>query len=136
MLGFLSQHGRRPPGGTAVPYEFHEELYRRRGWDGPDGHKRTHQVARDTNDLVHARFAPGVLEELQKLNPTLPGGGRKWRHHQWFTPDPGYIKLNQHSAGIMALMRAATNWTKFYRAVQRSHPTLRERLDFDFGDDR
>ena len=86
-------------------------------------------------DLVYARLAPGVLEELQRLNPTLPGGGRKWRHHQWFTPDPGYIKLNQHLAGIMAFMRAATNWTKFYRAVQRAYPKLRDQLAFDFGDD-
>ena len=34
------------------PYEFYELLYKRRGWSGPDGHKRTHQVGRDTNDLV------------------------------------------------------------------------------------
>lgn len=122
------------PWNRTFPYEFYEELYRLRGWDGPDGHKRTHQVARDTNDLIYARVAPGVLDELQNLNPPLPGGGRKWRHHQWFTPDPGYIKLNQHIAGVMALMRASTNWTRFYRAVQRAYPKLREQLDFDFDD--
>lgn len=123
------------PWNKTFPYEFYEELYRLRGWDGPDGHKRTHQVGKDTNDLVYSRLAPGVLDELQKLNPTLPGGGRKWRHHQWFTPDPGYIKLNQHIAGVMALMRASSNWTKFRRALQRAYPKLRDQLDFDFGDD-
>ncbi|MDE0716942.1 MAG: P63C domain-containing protein [Rhodospirillaceae bacterium] len=124
------------PWHKTFPYEFYEELYRLRGWDGPDGHKRTHQVGKDTNDLVYARLAPGVLEELQRLNPALPGGGRKWRHHQWFTPDPGYIKLNQHIAGVMALMRATPkgNWTKFYRSLQRAYPKLRDQLDFDFGD--
>lgn len=94
------------PWQKTFPYEFYVELYRIRGWSGPDGHKRTHQGARDTNDLVYSRLAPGVLDELQRLNPTLPGGGRKWRHHQWFTPDPGYITLNQHIAGVMAIMQA------------------------------
>ena len=123
------------PWHKTFPYEFYEEHYRLRGWDGPEGHKRTHQVARDTNDLVYSRLAPGVLDELQRLNPSLPGGGRKWRHHQWFTPDPGYVKLNQHIAGVMALMRASANWTQFYRALQRSYPKLRDQLDFDFGND-
>ena len=123
------------PWNKTFPYEFYEELYRLRGWNGPDGHKRTHQVGKDTNDLIYSRLAPGVLDELKKLNPSLPGGGRKWRHHQWFTPDPGYIKLNQHIAGVMALMRASANWGKFRRVLQRAYPKLRDQLDFDFGDD-
>lgn len=122
------------PWNKTFPYEFYELLYKLRGWDGPDGHKRTHQVAKDTNDLIYSRIAPGVLEELQRLNPPLPGGGRKWRHHQWFTPDPGYILLNQHIAGVMALMRASANWGRFYSALQRAYPRLRDQLGFDFGD--
>ena len=35
----------------------------------------------------------------------------------------------------MALLRAAANWTKFYRSLQRAYPKLRDQLDFDFGDD-
>ena len=70
-------------------------------------------MAKDTNDIIYARVTPGVLEELQELNPMQPNGSRRWRHHQWFRPDPGYIKLNQHIVAVMALMRAAPNWTRF-----------------------
>ena len=76
----------------------------------------------------------GVLDELRRLNPPVTGSGRKWRHHQWFTPDPGYIKLNQHLAAVIALMKAANNLGQFYRSLKRAFPQLRDQLDLDFGD--
>lgn len=108
-----------------------KELYRPRGWVGPDGNKRTQQVGKDANDIIYSRVAPGVLQELQELNPMQPNGTRKWRHHQWFTPDPGYIKLNQHVAAVMAIMRASANWTIFRRNLQRAFPKLRDQLELD-----
>ena len=54
----------RRPWTRTFPFEFYQLLYKLRGWDEPDGHKRTHQVGRDTNDLVYERLAPGVLAEL------------------------------------------------------------------------
>lgn len=119
------------PWTRTFPYEFYKELYRLRGWSGPDGNKRTQQAAKDTNDIIYARVAPGVLEELQELNPMQPNGSRRWRHHQWFKPDPGYIKLNQHIAAVMALMRAAPNWTRFKANLQRAFPKLRDQLEMD-----
>ena len=78
---------------------------------------------------------PACWKNFRKLNPSLPGGGRKWRHHQWFTPDPGYIKLNQHIVAVMALMRAAPSWTRFKGDLARAFPKLRDQFDFDFGDE-
>ena len=78
---------------------------------------------------------PAGARGIANTREDLPSGGRKWRHHQWFTPDPGYIKLNQHIAGTMALMRASANWSQFRRAIQRAYPKLRDQLDFDFGGD-
>ena len=123
------------PWTKTFPYEFYEELYRLRRWPGPHGHKRTHQIGRDTNDLVYERLAPGVLNELRKKNPTLSSGRRKNRHHQWFTPDFGHPKLKEHLAGVMALMRAAPNWTSFKRALQRSLPKLNETIPMALDDD-
>ena len=119
------------PWTKTFPYEFYEQLYRLRGWVGPDGNKRTQQVGKDTNDLIYSRVAPGVLDELQELNPMQTNGSRRWRHHQWFTPEPGYIKLNQHIAAVMALMRAAPNWTRFKSNLQRAFPKLRDQLELD-----
>ena len=56
---------------------------------------------------VYDRRAPELRKELQRLNPTLPDGGRKHKHHQWFTPEHGHPRLREHLAGVTALMRAA-----------------------------
>ena len=119
------------PWAKTFPYEFYDQIFRLRDWPGPDGVKRPSVIGHYTNDFVYSRVAPGVLEELQRLNPSLPGGGRKWRHHQWFKPDPGYIKLNQHLASVIALMRASENWTKFQRNLKRAFPKVRDQLDLD-----
>ena len=123
------------PWTKTFPYEFYERLYELRGWSGPDGHKRTHQVAHDTNDLVYERLAPGVLDELREKNPRLPHGSRKDRFHQWFTPDFGHPKLKLHLAGVMALMRAAPNWTSFRRNLQRAYPRLEETIPLAIDED-
>ncbi len=110
------------------PYEFYQEIFRLKDWTGLDKMKRPSIIGHYTNDIVYARIAPGVLEELQKVNPTLSTGRRKNRHHQWFTPDPGYIKLNQHLAAVTALMRAAPNWTVFQRGLQRAFPKINDTI--------
>lgn len=114
------------PWTRTFPFEFYEELYRLREWPKPHGHKRTPQVGKDTNDIVYERLAPGVLDELQRVNPIQPSGRRKARHHQWFTPDIGHPKLKEHLAGVMALMRAAPNWNRFKSMLQRAYPKLNE----------
>ena len=110
------------------PYAFYEQIFRLKGWSGPDGVKRPSVIGHYTNDFVYARLAPGVLEELQDINPTLPEGHRKDRHHQWFTPDFGHPKLREHIAGVTALMRAAPNWNAFKRSLQRAYPRLNEQV--------
>ena len=108
------------PWTKTFPYEFYEEIYRLKGWPGPDGHKRTPLIGRYTNDLVYDRLAPGVLQALKKRNPTLPSGRRRTTHHQWFTPDLGHPKLKEHLAAVMALMRASPNWDRFMANLNRA----------------
>ena len=122
------------PWTRTFPFEFYQLLYKLRGWSGPDGHKRTHQVGRDTNDIVYERLAPGVLDELQNINPTLPTGGRRDKHHQWFTPEHGHPRLKEHLAGVMALMRAAPNWSVFRRSLQRAYPKMNETIPMPLDD--
>ena len=120
------------PWKKTFPYEFYKQIFKLKGWPGPDGVKRPSVIGHYTNDIVYKRVAPGVFDELKKLNPALPGGGRKWRNHQWFKPEPGYIKLNQHIAAVVALMKASANWDKFQSNLKRAFPKLRDQLDFDF----
>lgn len=116
------------PWTKTFPFEFYTEIARLKEWPPLYSMKRPSVIGHYTNDIVYDRIAPGVFEELRRINPTLPTGRRKSRHHQWFTPDPGYVKLNQHLAAVTALMRAAPNWTAFQRGLQRAFPKLNENI--------
>ena len=118
----------------AFPYEYYHEIFRLKGWKGPHGVKRPSVLGHYTNDFVYKRLAPGLLEELRKVNPTTPSGGRSYRHHQWFTADFGHPKLREHLIGVTALMRAAPNWNAFKRMLDRAYPKWNESLQFPFTD--
>lgn len=112
------------PWTRTFPYEFYKEIFRLKGWPGPDGGQRPQIIGHYTNDFVYKRLAPGVLDELKLRNPKLPSGHRGNKHHQWFTPDFGHPKLKEHLAAVTALMRASANWGQFTRNIQRAFPIL------------
>ena len=116
------------PWTRTFPFEFYEEIFRLHGWPGPEGVKRPGVIGHYTNNIVYERLAPGVLDELRKLNPTQPSGNRRNRHHQWFTPDIGHPKLKEHLAAVIALMRASDDWPSFQYSLQRAFPTLNSQL--------
>ena len=117
------------PWTKTFPYEFYQQIFRLKEWPGPSGVKRPSVIGHYTNDIVYSRIAPGVLDELRKKNPTLPSGGRRNRHHQWFTPDPGNQKLNEHLAAVIALMKASSNWAVFMRNLNRAFPRSDQQLE-------
>ena len=110
------------PWTKTFPFEFYQEIFRLKGWNGPYGNKRSPLVGRYTNDLVYERIAPGILDELRNKNPRLPSGNRGTHHHRWFTPDLGHPKLKEHLASVMALMRASSNWDRFMANMNRAFP--------------
>ena len=112
------------------PDSFYKEMFRLHGWSGRQGMKCPSVVGYYTNDVVYERLAPGVLSDLQRINPTLSQGRRKDRHHQWLTQTPGHEKLQQHLAGVIALMRAAVDWDSFLRSLQLAFPKDNSQLRF------
>ena len=116
------------------PDEFYQQMFRLRGWQWR-GMKinRPGIVANYTNDLVYARLAPGVLDELRRRNP-LEEGRRAHKHHQLLTHDVGHPALQAHLNGVMAIMRASTTWEHARRMVQRAYPKINTNLDLPFPD--
>ena len=112
------------PWTKTFPYEFYEQIFRLKGWAGPDGMKRPSVIGHYTNDFVYARLAPGVLDELRRVNPVQPKGDRLKRHHQWFTPDLGHPRLKEHLAAVIALMRISSNWEKFLSNLDSALPKI------------
>ena len=122
------------PWTKTFPYEFYRLIYKLKRWPGPDGHKRTPLIGRYTNDLVYERLAPGVLEELKRRTPRLPSGNLKHKYFQWFTPDFGHPKLKEHLIGVMALMRAAPNWSRFMGDLNRAFPPRHKTIPMALDD--
>jgi len=61
------------------PDEFYQQIYRLRGWQIGKGSSRPKIVAHYTKDIVCARLAPGIIEELERRNPS-EHGRRKVKH--------------------------------------------------------
>ena len=115
------------------PDEFYKRMFELKGWpiNDPKTLKRPSVVGKYTNDIIYERLAPGVLEELRRVNPVDGKGNRKQKHHQWLTGDIGHPKLKEHFVGIMALMNAAATWDSFKRMLQRAYPKPNTQMLFD-----
>jgi hypothetical protein len=115
------------------PDEFYKQIYRLRGWPFPTGStKRTPYVGKITNKIVYEKLPPGVLEKLKKLNPRVPETRRRrWKYTQFLSEDIGQPDLRDHLLQVIALMRAAPNWSTFTRLLNRAIPTPGEQLTLD-----
>jgi P63C domain len=101
------------------PLEFYKEIFRLKGWAWNDG-KMPPVVGKYINDLVYGRLAPGVLEELQRINPITEKGWRKHQHHRYLTRDIGHPELKRRLYELLGMARASETWEKFYRIVDRT----------------
>lgn len=109
------------------PDTFYKEMFRLRGWEWLGMQlNRPSCVGTYTNDIVYNRLAPGILDELRRLNPPDENGQRRVRHHQWLTDDIGHPALNDHLSGVLALMRASNDWAQFKRMLTRVYPKYGE----------
>ena len=105
------------------PFEFYEQICRLKKWPSIRAIKRPSLMGLYTNQYVYDRLAPGVLEELQRVNPVdSDTGHRKHRHHQWFTHDVGHPKLRGHLEGVIAIMRTCNTWDTFKRRMDIAYP--------------
>jgi hypothetical protein len=90
-----------------------------------------------TNDTVYDRLAPGVLEELKRVNPKQESGRRRHRHFQWLTANKGYPKLREHIGAVVATIRLSDDWFDFMAKLDRFYPRQGKptQLSFDYQGD-
>lgn len=111
------------------PDEFFQEIYRLQGWDyRPGTSKRTPYVGKLINHYIYAQLPGGVLEELQKLNPTVAKGRRARKHHQHLTADTGNPHLDKQISTVTTLMRIASDLNEFEELFARAFPPPQPRL--------
>lgn len=104
------------------PEEFFEQIYRLKRWPWNGSSRRPGVVGRYIKDLVYERLGPGVIEELERKNPSDGKGQRKARHHQWLSDDLGHPALSQHMHALVGFMRAEDDWRSFYQRFSRAFP--------------
>lgn len=109
------------------PEEFFHNIYKLKGWVWPGMKKNRYSiVGHYIKDIVYERLAPGLIKELEGLNPKNDGGSRKNKHHQWLTNDIGHPMLTQHIQTLLTLQRLAISqgygWNKFLRMVDAVAP--------------
>ena len=119
------------------PDEFYQQIFRLRGWEWKGrGTNPPQVVAYYTKDIVYARLAPAILDELEKRNP-VENGRRLAKHHQWLTTDVGHPALAQHLHAVITLMRVSASWDQFKQMLDIAHPkrgdTLQLPLMSDFS---
>lgn len=112
------------------PTAFYENLYRLRGLEFPrDTAKKPQDFGHLTNDIVYARLAPGVLEELRDVVPKrVSGKGRKYPFTRRLTEDVGHPKLREHLASVTTIMKLSDEYEDFEVKLDRVHPRYDETL--------
>lgn len=124
------------PWTKTFPESFYKEIFRLRGWnyDGlaaGEKPKRPGVLGKYTVDLVYERLAPGVYEELKKVNPRTGKGRLKTHHHRWFTQDVGHPKLAAHIEAVTALARISKDWNEFMLNVDRVYQKKNNTIPMD-----
>ncbi len=105
------------------PNEFYQQMFRLKGWPfNPLSVARPGVVGKYTVDVIYERLAPGLVEELERINPKTDSGSRKSRHHQWLTTDVGHTALAQHLHAVIGFMRACSTWEQFIDMLDRAFP--------------
>jgi len=115
------------------PIEFYKEIFRLKGWAWNNG-KMPPVVGKYVNDLVYGRLAPGVLAELQRVNPTTEKGYRKHQHHRYLTRDIGHPELKRRLYELIGMARASETWDKFYRVVDRTFDKVNTTMALQLND--
>jgi hypothetical protein len=116
--------------------DFYENLFRLRGLKYPnDSVKRPQYFGHLTNNIVYARLAPKVLEELKKATPRKPDGRLKHHLHRRLTEDIGHPRLREHLASVTTLMKVSSSYDQFENFLDRAHPKYDENMLLPFDGD-
>lgn len=103
------------------PNDFYKEIFRLRDLPYPDDNARPQYFGNLTNDVVYKRLAPGVLDELKKVQ-VRGASGPKHKLFQRLTQNVGYPKLREHLGSVVTLMKLSKDWDDFKAKLDLLHP--------------
>ncbi|WP_172961258.1 P63C domain-containing protein [Asticcacaulis excentricus] len=106
------------------PDEFYKQIYRLKDWTWPpNGRAKPPVLGHITNDIVYERLPTGVLPKLRELNPAdEESKRRKFKHHQFLSPEVGQPDLRDHILQILPLMKVSKTWDGFKKLLEQAFP--------------
>lgn len=106
------------------PDDFYKEMFRLRGlpYSTDSGVARPQYFGKLTNDVVYKRLAPGVLDELKRVQDKGASGQPRHKLFQRLTANVGYPKLREHLGSVVTLMKLSDDWSDFKVKLDRLHP--------------
>ena len=108
---------------STVPSSFYKELFRVRGLEYSESSvKRPLYFGKLTNNILYSRLALGVLEELKRICPRNEKGRLKHKYFQKLTENAGYIKLKEHLASVVSILKLSDNYRDFIHKLNKIHP--------------
>ena len=114
------------------PDDYYRGIFRLRELQYPeDTVSRPKYFGNLTNDIVYARLAPGVLDELRRVTPRSKAGNTRHRFFQHLTTNIGYPKLREHLGSIVTIMKMSNSWAEFMEHLNRIHPRYGNTIPMD-----
>ena len=112
------------------PVEFFKQIYKLYGWKWGQ-FKKNHPgcVGTFINNTIYNKLPPGVISELQELNPVTEQGYREHRHHQFLTDDVGNDHLTKQIMKVTTLMQVSKSKTQFNEMMDMIFPDDEHVLD-------
>lgn len=119
------------------PDEFYRQMFRLWGWEfNEDSLSRRPGFAGVlTRKLIYEKLPPGVLDDLQRLNPSDGHGRRRLKHHQLLTSDIGHPHLQTLVTEVTVLMRISDSRTGFLSQFAKAFPTQGTQIYLDLDSD-
>jgi hypothetical protein len=118
------------------PPDFYREMFRLRDLPYPASTvKRPQYFGHYTNDIVYRRLAPGVLDELKRVQVKDDEGRPKHKLFQRLTANPGYPKLREHLSSVVTIMKLSDDWADFRDKLDRIHPRYGDTMRLPFDDE-
>ncbi|ORL40591.1 hypothetical protein A6F59_14880 [Prescottella equi] len=118
------------------PEDYYREIFRLRGLSFPESTVRRPQYFGVlTNDIVYKRLAPGVLEELKRVQRRSESGRPKDKLFQKLTTNVGYPKLREHLGSVVTLMKLSTDWDDFKTKLDAIHPRVGDTIQIQYEHD-
>jgi hypothetical protein len=117
------------------PVEFFKEMFRVYGWPwpftesdyrGPLGPRYAGKIIKR---IIFENLPPGVLDELERLNPPNKKWQRKSRMTQLLTSEIGHPHVEKLVAVNTALFRISDNRDAFWRAHSKAFPKVGDQLE-------